>query len=83
MLEPYALPVTRAPSAAASEAPSTQSEEDSLLNMIEDDYESPPAINATIADTRDERRYRLLLSHKFHPSCKHMFFAKSIRLTLP
>ncbi|KAF8889717.1 hypothetical protein CPB85DRAFT_1333584 [Mucidula mucida] len=68
MLEPYALPVTRAPSAAASEAPSTQSEEDSLLNMIEDDYESPPAINATIADTRDERRYRLLLSHKFHPS---------------
>ncbi|KAF9008496.1 hypothetical protein BDZ89DRAFT_1079023 [Hymenopellis radicata] len=29
---------------------------------------SPPAINATISDTRDERRYRLLLSHKFHPS---------------
>ncbi|KAF9023560.1 hypothetical protein BDZ89DRAFT_1069806 [Hymenopellis radicata] len=67
-LYPPTAPVTRAPSEAASEAPSTQSEEDSLLNMIEDDYESPPAINATISDTRDERRYRLLLSHKFHPS---------------
>ncbi|KIM89615.1 hypothetical protein PILCRDRAFT_812439 [Piloderma croceum F 1598] len=33
-----------------------------------DGYESPPPPNDRAADIRDERRYRLLLTHDFHPS---------------
>jgi abelson tyrosine-protein kinase 1 len=35
-----------------------------------DGYESPPPRDAHIAAMRDERRYRLLLQHDFHPTCK-------------
>ncbi|KAJ4490744.1 hypothetical protein J3R30DRAFT_3277483 [Lentinula aciculospora] len=33
-----------------------------------DGYDSPPPANDSIAEARDERRYRLLLAHEFHPS---------------
>lgn len=32
-------------------------------------YDSPPPRDERVAVMRDERRYRLLLSHQFHPSC--------------
>lgn len=35
-----------------------------------DGYDSPPPVNELIAEARNERRYRLLLVHDFHPSCK-------------
>jgi hypothetical protein len=33
-----------------------------------DGYDSPPPANDLIAEARNERRYRLLLAHDFHPS---------------
>ncbi|KAF9069993.1 hypothetical protein BDP27DRAFT_1362916 [Rhodocollybia butyracea] len=33
-----------------------------------DGYDSPPPENDLIAEARNERRYRLLLAHEFHPS---------------
>lgn len=34
-----------------------------------DGYESPPPADDRAKAIRDERRYRLLLTHEFHPSC--------------
>lgn len=73
MPEPMAYissaPLSRASSTAESTTPSTQSEDESIRNMIEyDGYDSPPVSDKRIAEARDERRYRLLLIHKFHPS---------------
>lgn len=31
-------------------------------------YDSPPPVNERHAGLRNERRYRLLLTHEFHPS---------------
>ncbi|PPR04893.1 hypothetical protein CVT26_012713 [Gymnopilus dilepis] len=31
-------------------------------------YESPPPENDLVAETKDERRYRMLLTHEYHPS---------------
>jgi abelson tyrosine-protein kinase 1 len=39
-------------------------------------YDSPPPTNERIAEMRNERRYRMLLSHDFHPSCKHSLSMK-------
>lgn len=49
--------------------PSLSSEED-ILNIVVDyeGYDSPPPADERIADMRNERRYRLLLVHEFHPS---------------
>ena len=33
-------------------------------------YDSPPPTNERLAELRNERRYRMLLTHDFHPSCK-------------
>ncbi|KAG7443814.1 kinase-like protein [Guyanagaster necrorhizus] len=68
MPEPMAYissaPSSHASSTAESTTPSFQSEDESIRNMMEyDGYDSPP-----VAEARDERRYRLLLTHEFHPS---------------
>ncbi|GLB45720.1 putative protein tyrosine kinase [Lyophyllum shimeji] len=62
-------PSTRASSLFAS-TPSSQSLEDLGLKALPDfgGYESPAPQDERIAQMRDERRYRLLLSHEFHPS---------------
>ncbi|KAK0472502.1 hypothetical protein IW261DRAFT_1343551, partial [Armillaria novae-zelandiae] len=61
--------LNRASSTAESTTPSTPSEDESIRNMVEyDGYDSPPVADKRIAEARDERRYRLLLTHKFHPS---------------
>jgi len=31
--------------------------------------DSPPPLDETLENIRDERRYRMLLQHEFHPSC--------------
>lgn len=33
-------------------------------------YDSPPPLNERLAELRNERRYRLVLSHEYHPSRK-------------
>ncbi|KAG7443780.1 uncharacterized protein BT62DRAFT_995815 [Guyanagaster necrorhizus] len=73
MPEPMAYissaPLSRASSTAESTTPSSQSEDEIIRNMMEyDGYDSPPVADKRIAEARDERRYRLLLTHKFHPS---------------
>ncbi|KAF8060214.1 hypothetical protein FPV67DRAFT_1513824 [Lyophyllum atratum] len=62
-------PSTRASSLFAS-TPSSQSLEDLGLTALPElsGYESPAPGDQRIAMMRDERRYRLLLSHSFHPS---------------
>ena len=30
--------------------------------------DSPPPLDETLANSKDERRYRMLLQHEFHPS---------------
>ena len=43
--------------------------EDEPIRVIHlDGYESPPPIDERIAQTKNERRYRLLLTHDYHPS---------------
>ncbi|ESK86494.1 hypothetical protein Moror_9860 [Moniliophthora roreri MCA 2997] len=55
-----------APSSATSSLfdPSTGSQSED----VEDGYDSPPPANERLAETRNERRYRMLLVHEFHPS---------------
>jgi len=31
--------------------------------------DSPPPLDEALANIKDERRYRMLLQHEFHPSC--------------
>ena len=39
------------------------------LNVIDlDGYNSPPPVDDSIANVQNERRYRLLLTHDYHPS---------------
>lgn len=68
------VPVFYTPSAPSSRAsslfthtPSTMSEEN--LNLVNyEGYDSPPPADERLAEIRNERRYRMLLSHPFHPS---------------
>lgn len=47
--------------------PASRSEEH--LNVIDyDGYDSPPPLNEEVANTWNERRYRFLLTHEYHPS---------------
>jgi hypothetical protein len=32
--------------------------------------DSPPPLDDTLANRKDEQRYRMLLQHEFHPSCR-------------
>ncbi|KAF8890966.1 hypothetical protein BD779DRAFT_1515523 [Infundibulicybe gibba] len=59
------LPSSRA-SSIFTHTPSTQSEEN--INLVYEGYDSPPPADERIAELRNERRYRLLLAHEFHPS---------------
>lgn len=69
------VPVFYTPSAPSSRAsslfthtPSTQSEEN--LGVVNyEGYDSPPPADERLAEIRNERRYRMLLGHQFHPSC--------------
>jgi len=46
-----------------------------IINIISDDrYDSPPPVDERIAEIMNERRYRLLLTHGFHPSRKVFTF---------
>jgi abelson tyrosine-protein kinase 1 len=45
-------------------------------------YDSPPPANERIAEGRNERRYRMLLSHDFHPSCKLLLLPSLIVVCL-
>ncbi|KIY53195.1 kinase-like protein [Fistulina hepatica ATCC 64428] len=39
-----------------------------VVAMDYEGYDSPPPLDERLAELRDERRYRILLSHEFHPS---------------
>jgi len=50
-------------------SPSTKSEEEAFHNLQQyDGYDSPVPVDERLADIRNERRYRMLLNHDFHPS---------------
>ena len=49
-------------------APDSPSSEHGLVPLDYAGYDSPPPANERLAGLRNERRYRLLLSHEFHPS---------------
>jgi hypothetical protein len=73
-------PVLYTPSVNASQASSIFDSSAGSLSSVQEDipaehdgYESPPPANDRIADIRNERRYRLLLTHVFHPSCTSYF----------
>lgn len=74
--------VSRTTSLSGSEATTnttSESEEDSLKNLVESDgYDYPQPTDKRLSDTRDERRYRLLLSHGFHPSRKSLCVTSGI-----
>ena len=56
-----------------SEYAETTASTDSLFDLSEINREgrySPPPSNDILAEARNERRYRLLLEHHFHPSRK-------------
>jgi abelson tyrosine-protein kinase 1 len=68
-------PVTYTPSETSSDTssiftstPSSSGDEARNALLEYDGYDSPPPANETIAEQRNERRYRLLLQHEFHPS---------------
>lgn len=73
-------PVFYTPSGPSSRAsslfartPTNRSEED--LNLPEyDGYQSPPPVDDRLADVKNERRYRMVLTHEFHPSCTRSHF---------
>ncbi|KAK7455814.1 hypothetical protein VKT23_010848 [Stygiomarasmius scandens] len=48
--------------------PSSSGDEGRNHLLEYDGYDSPPPANDVIAEQRNERRYRLLLQHEFHPS---------------
>ena len=56
-------------SRASSFIVSVSQSEEEYLNVIDyDGYDSPPPVDERIANIRNERRYRLLLIHDYHPS---------------
>lgn len=70
--------MTSSPTASAifspQEGDAQEGDFDDEVDDLWDGYESPPPRDTRIAAMRDERRYRLLLQHDFHPSCKSSFF---------
>lgn len=60
---------TPVPSTRSSSFIIPASSSDEYLNVIDyDGYDSPPPHDERIANIRNERRYRLLLTHDYHPS---------------
>ena len=61
-----------------SEDAETTASTDSLFDLIEMNgvgRHLPPPSNDNLAEARNERRYRLLLEHQFHPSRKFIHSA--------
>jgi hypothetical protein len=55
--------------------PSGRSSGEHGVYIISDDgYDSPPPVDERIAEIKNERRYRLLLTHAFHSSRKLFHF---------
>ena len=74
-------PVKTRQSSLSVHTPSTESEyEFHHEPMAESGYESPIPVDPATASARDERRYRMLLQHEYHPSC--MWFSHD-RVRLP
>lgn len=70
---------TPGPSSRSSSVfvPSGRSSGEHGVYIISDDgYDSPPPVDERIAEMKNERRYRLLLTHAFHSSRKlfHFYF---------
>ncbi|KAJ7838687.1 hypothetical protein B0H13DRAFT_2239665 [Mycena leptocephala] len=64
-------PSNRTSSLLASSIPQLNPSEEDLNHLLlgnRDGNESPPPADDRMAELRNERRYRLLLSHEFHPS---------------
>ncbi|CAL1697553.1 unnamed protein product [Somion occarium] len=62
-------PVKSRSSSLFIHTPSTESEyEFHHEHVAESGYQSPPPVDDNIAEARNERRYRMLLQHEFHPS---------------
>ncbi|KAJ6500147.1 hypothetical protein C8R47DRAFT_284025 [Mycena vitilis] len=64
-------PSNRTSSTLASSIPQLNPSEEDLNHLLlgnRDGNESPPPVDDRMAELRNERRYRLLLSHEFHPS---------------
>ncbi|KAJ7772628.1 hypothetical protein DFH07DRAFT_167310 [Mycena maculata] len=64
-------PSSRNSSLATSSIPQLNPSEEDLNHLLlgnRDGAESPPPANERMAQLRNERRYRLLLNHEFHPS---------------
>lgn len=73
MPEPVLYTASVNPSRASSifvSSSSSESEGDFVIPPEYDGYDSPPPANELIANMRNERRYRMLLTHEFHPSCR-------------
>ena len=49
---------------------SRSSGEHGVYKISDDGYDSPPPVDERIAEIKNERRYRLLLTHAFHRSRK-------------
>ena len=63
---------TPAPSQTSSRTSSIllqhQAEDERITVIDLSGYESPPPVDERIAQIKNERRYRLLLTHDYHPS---------------
>lgn len=68
--EPAVVPVSMSPAASSIFTSTQEGASEADYDDVWDGYESPPPKDAHIAARRDERRYRLLLQHSFHPTCK-------------
>jgi abelson tyrosine-protein kinase 1 len=65
-------PSNRNSSFVASSLPLLNASEEDRNHLLlgnRDGNDSPPPLDDRMAQLRNERRYRLLLSHEFHPSC--------------
>ncbi|KAF8147822.1 hypothetical protein B0H34DRAFT_738281 [Crassisporium funariophilum] len=60
---------TPGPSSRTSSIFIPSSHSDEHVNLVDyDGYDSPPPMDERIANLKNERRYRLLLTHDYHPS---------------
>ncbi|KAF7289995.1 Protein kinase domain-containing protein [Mycena chlorophos] len=70
--EPVVYSTTSSDAESSIFTPSTKSSSvDDLRDLLlhhESGYESPVPMDERVAEVRNERRYRLLLTHEFHPS---------------
>lgn len=80
-------PVFYTPSASSSRSSifthTLASQSDEMLDRSDyEGYDSPPPVDEKVADMRNERRYRILLDHEFHPSRTPIFIPLPINWLL-